>query len=61
MVEEEGFIVDGGYGAEHREGDGWLERLGMWRLSRGMCLHLSTFEVPRKEIEANDLLHFVGF
>ena len=25
LVEEEGFMVDGGYGAEHREGDGWLE------------------------------------
>ena len=35
LVEEEGFMVDGGYGAEHREGDGWLELLGMWRLRSG--------------------------
>ena len=28
-------MVDGGSCAEHREGDGWLECLGMWRLRRG--------------------------
>ena len=53
-------MVDGGSCAEHREGDGWLECLGMWRLRRGICLKVSIFKVTGKDIEANDLLHFGG-
>ena len=42
-----------------REMDG-CSYLGCGDLGGGICLHVSTFQVPGKDIEANDLLHFVG-
>ena len=42
-----------------REMDGWSD-LGCGGLGGGICLQVSTFKVSGKDIDAKDLLHFVG-
>ena len=42
-----------------REMDGCSD-LGCGDLGGGIYLHVSSFQVPGKDIQANDLLHFVG-